>query len=57
MFFTQPLGLSVCLCVCLSVCVSVCLSVCHHVYGEMAELSNMVSSEVNTIYKNLKMQY
>ena len=48
---------SVCLCVCLCVCVSVCLSVCHHVRGEMAGLSNMVSSEVNTIYKNLKMQY
>ena len=34
---------SVCLCVC------VCLSVCHHVCGEMAGLSNMASSEVNTI--------
>ena len=31
-------------------CVSVCLSVCHHVCGEMAALSNMVSSHVNTIY-------
>ena len=40
-----------------SVCLFVCVSVCHHVYGEMAELSNMVSSEVNIIYKNLKMQY
>ena len=27
MFFTLPLGLSVCVCVCLSVCVCVCLSV------------------------------
>ena len=46
MFFTPSLGLSVCLCV--------CLSVCHHVCGEMAALSNMASSEVNTsIYKNL----
>ena len=42
---------TVCLCVC------VCVSVCHHVCSEMAELSNMVSSEVNTIYKNLKMQH
>ena len=40
-----------------SVCLCVCLSVCHHVCGEMAGLSNMVSSEVNTIYKNLKMQH
>ena len=45
MFFTTPLGLSV------------CVSVCHHVCGEMAGLSNMASSEVNTIYKNLKMQH
>ena len=51
MFFTSPLGLSVCVCVC------VCVSVCHHVCGEMAGLSNMVSSEVNTIHKNLKMQH
>ena len=55
MFFTSPLDLSVCVCLC--VCVCVCLSVCHHVYSEMAGLSNMVSSEVNTIYKNLKMQH
>ena len=41
----------------LSVCVCVCLSVCHHVCGEMAGLSNMVLSEVNTIYTNLKMQH
>ena len=45
MFFTLPLGLSV------------CVSVWHHVCGEMAGLSNMVSSEVNAIYKNLKMQH
>ena len=36
---------------------SLCLSVCHHVCGEMVGHSNMVSSEVNTIYKNLKMQH
>ena len=38
-----------------SVCLCVCVSVCHHVCSEMARLSNMVSSEVNTIYKNLKL--
>ena len=48
---------SVCLSVCVSVCLSVCVFVCHHVCGDMAGLSNMVSSEVNTIYKNLKMQH
>ena len=32
-----------------------CLSVCHHVCDEMAGLSNMVPSEVYTIYKNSKM--
>ena len=53
MFFTPSLGLSVCVCV----CVCVCVSVYHHICGEMAGLSNMVSSEVNTIYKNLKMQH
>ena len=34
--------------------VCVCLSVCHHVCGKMAARSNMVSSEVNTIYKNTR---
>ena len=33
---------------------SLVLSVCHHVCGEMAGLSNMVSSEVNTIYQELE---
>ena len=47
----------VCLCVCVCVCVCVCLSVCHHVCGEMAGLTNMMWSEVNAIYKNLKMQH
>ena len=34
-----------------------CLSVCHPVCGDMAALSNMVSSEVNTIYKYSKLQH
>ena len=33
----------------LFVCLCVCLSVCHHVCGEMAALSNKVSSMVKTI--------
>ena len=56
MFFTY-ITRFVCVCVCVCVCLCVCLSVCHHVCSEMAGLSNMVSSEVNTIYKNLKMQH
>ena len=53
----HPFTRFVCVCVCLSVCLCVCLSVCHHVCGEMAGLSNMALSEVNTIYKNLKLQH
>ena len=51
----HPITRIVCVCGC--VCLSVCLSVCHHVWGEMAGLSNMALSEANTIYKNLKMQH
>ena len=47
----------VCVCVCLCVCMCVCVSVCHHVCGEMASLSNMVSYEVNAVYKSSKMQH
>ena len=58
MFFTYITRfVCLCVCVCVCLCVCVCVSVCHHVCGEMAGLSNMVSSEVNTIYKNLKMQH
>ena len=47
MFFTPKLRF-VCLCMWVCVCVCVCLSVCAHVCDEMAGLSNMVSTEVNT---------
>ena len=49
-FVCLSVCLSVSVCVCVCVCVSVCLSVSHHVCGEMAGLSNMVSSGTNTRY-------
>ena len=51
----------VCVCVwgwgCVRVCVMVCVCVCvrHCVCGEMAQLSNVVSSEVNSLYKKSRM--
>ena len=41
----------------MSVSVCVCVCVYHYICGEMASLTKMVSSKVNNIYKNWKMQH
>ena len=53
MFFTLPLGLSVCV----SVCLSVCLCVCHQDCDEMAGLSNTVLSEAITLGNSSTLQH
>ena len=57
MFFTQPLGLSVCLSVCLCVCLSVCLCVCHLDCDEMAGLSNTILREAISLDHSSTLQH